>query len=190
MNAHGVLKIAAESAALKQRFFAKNAGLLVEVGGRVAERLRAGGAVLVFGNGGSAADAQHFAGELVGCFHRDRAALPALALNADSAVLTAIGNDLGFESVFKRQVEALGRPGDVAVGISTSGRSANVVEGLRVAHEKGLVTVGLTGGGGGLLAGLVDYLIEVPHDETPRVQEVHAMVVHVLCQIVEQAVAR
>jgi D-sedoheptulose 7-phosphate isomerase len=104
MNAHGVLKIAAESAALKQRFFAKNAGLLVEVGGRVAERLRAGGAVLVFGNGGSAADAQHFAGELVGCFLRDRAALPALALNADSAVLTAIGNDLGFESVFKRQI--------------------------------------------------------------------------------------
>ena len=109
-------KIAAECLALKQRFFDENAGLLIEVGRRICESLRGGGKILVFGNGGSAADAQHFAGELVGRFLRDRAGLPALALTTDSSVLTAIGNDFDFDAVFRRQVEAHGRPGDVAVG--------------------------------------------------------------------------
>jgi len=142
MDEQAVRLIAAESVALKQRFFADSAGLLVEVGSRIAECLRGGGKVLAFGNGGSAADAQHLAGELVGRFLRDRAALAALALTTDSSVVTAIGNDMGYESVFRRQIEAHGRRGDVALGITTSGRSANVVEALRVARERGLVTVG------------------------------------------------
>lgn len=181
-----ILQIAADSIAVKQRFFQENSRLLLEVGKRICESLRAGGKVLTFGNGGSAADAQHFAGELVGRFLRDRAGLPALALTTDSSVMTAIGNDFGFDAVFKRQVEAHGRPGDVAVGLSTSGRSPNVVEALRFARARGLLTVGMTGGGGGRLGGLVHYLIDVPHHETPRIQEVHGMVVHILCQIVEE----
>ena len=190
MDEQAVRLVAAESVALKQRFFEANAGLLVAAGRRMAESLRGGGRVLAFGNGGSAADAQHLAGELVGRFRRDRAALSAIALTTDSSVVTAIGNDMGYDSVFRRQVEAHGRPGDVAVGITTSGRSPNVVQALQLARERGLVTMGLTGGGGGRLAGAVDYLIDVPHTETARIQEVHVMVVHVLCQIVEEEMPR
>jgi D-sedoheptulose 7-phosphate isomerase len=190
MDEQGIKRLAAESVALKQRFFEANAGLLVAAGARIAECLRGGGKVLTFGNGGSAADAQHLAGELVGRFLRDRAALSAIALTTDSSVTTAIANDMGYDSVFRRQVEAHGRPGDVAVGITTSGRSPNVVQALQLARERGLVTLGLTGGGGGRLVGAVDYLIDVPHAETARIQEVHTMVVHVLCQIVEEAMPR
>ena len=190
MDEEAVRLVVAESVALKQRFFAASAGLLVEVGRRMAECLRGGGKVLAFGNGGSAADAQHLAGELVGRFLRDRPALSALALSSDPSVVSAIANDMGYESVFRRQVEAHGRRGDVALGITTSARSASVVQGLQAARERGLVTVALTGGGGGRLAGLVDYLVAVPDEQTARVQEVHAMVVHVLCQVVEQAMPR
>jgi D-sedoheptulose 7-phosphate isomerase len=190
MDAEKIRRIAAESSALKERFFQENAELILEVGTRVSECLRTGGKVLSFGNGGSAADAQHLAGELVGRFLRDRPGLPALALTTDPSVITAIGNDMGFEAVFKRQLEAHGRPGDVAIGISTSGRSPNVVEALRLARSRGLLTVGLTGGGGGRLGGLVHYLIDVPHHETPRIQEVHTMVVHILCQIIEETMTR
>jgi D-sedoheptulose 7-phosphate isomerase len=190
MDVEEIRRIAADSAALKQRFFGESASLLLDLGSRIAESLRAGGKVLAFGNGGSAADAQHLAGELVGRFRLDRPGFPAIALTTDPSVLTALGNDFGFDAVFRRQVEALGRPGDVALGISTSGRSTNVLEGLRAARERGLVTVGLTGGGGGPLRDLVDYLVDVPHSDTPRIQEVHLMVVHVLCQVVEEAVAR
>lgn len=190
MDEQAVRRLAAESVALKQRFFEANAGLLVAAGRRIAECLQGGGKVLTFGNGGSAADAQHLAGELVGRFLRDRAALSAIALTTDSSVTTAIANDMGYDAVFRRQVEAHGRPGDVAVGITTSGRSLNVVQALQLARERGLVTLGLTGGGGGRLAGAVDYLIDVPHAETARIQEVHTMVVHVLCQIVEEAMPR
>jgi D-sedoheptulose 7-phosphate isomerase len=187
MDAEAVRRIATDSLELKQRFFDENAALLVAVGERVAASLRGGGKVLVFGNGGSAADAQHFAGELVGRFLRDRPALPALALTTDPSVMTAIGNDLGYDLVFRRQLEAHGRPGDVAVGITTSGRSENVVAALSAARQRGLVTVALTGNGGGRLKGAVDYLIDVPHRETPRIQEVHGMVVHILCQMIEEA---
>jgi len=190
MDEQGIKRLAAESVALKQRFFEANAGLLVAAGRRIAESLLGGGKVLTFGNGGSAADAQHLAGELVGRFLRDRAALSAIALTTDSSVTTAIANDMGYDAVFRRQVEAHGRPGDVAVGITTSGRSPNVVQALQLARERGLVTLGLTGGGGGRLVGAVDYLIDVPHAETARIQEVHTMVVHVLCQIVEEAMPR
>jgi D-sedoheptulose 7-phosphate isomerase len=187
MNVETLRRIAAESIAVKQRFFAEKAELVVSVGERLATSVKAGGKILVFGNGGSAADAQHFAGELVGRFLRERAALPALALTTDPSVMTAIGNDLGYAVVFRRQVEAHGRPGDVAVGITTSGRSENVVAALAAARERGLVTVALTGSGGSRLKGSVDYLIDVPSDDTPRIQEVHGVVVHLLCQMVEEA---
>jgi D-sedoheptulose 7-phosphate isomerase len=153
----------------------------------MVESLRAGGKILSCGNGGSAADAQHFAAELVGRFAKDRAAWPAIALTTDASILTAVGNDFGFDAVFRRQVEAHGRPGDVAVGISTSGRSPNVIEALKAARDRGLLTVGLSGGGGGRMGGLVHYLVDVPSHKTPRIQEVHALVVHVLCQVVEEA---
>ncbi len=190
MDEADIRRIAAESLALKERFFAENARLLLEVGQRLVECLRSGGKVLVFGNGGSAADAQHLAGELVGRFLRERPGFAAMALTTDPSVITAIGNDMGYDAVFRRQVEAHGRPGDVAIGISTSGRSPNVVEALRLARQRGLLTVGMTGGGGGRLGGLVHYLVDVPHHETPRIQEVHTMVVHILCQLVEDGMSR
>ena len=190
MNADDIRRIVADSVALKERFFAASAPLLLEVGGRMARSLLAGGRVLAFGNGGSAADAQHFVAELVGRMRRERAGLSAIALTTDASIVTAVGNDMGFAAIFRRQVEAHGRPGDVALGISTSGRSPNVVEGLRAAHERGLLTVGLTGNGGGTLAGRVDHLIDVPHADTQRIQEVHTMVLHVLCEVVEEAASR
>jgi D-sedoheptulose 7-phosphate isomerase len=187
MNADDIGRIVADSVALKERFFAASAPLLLEVGRRMGETLLAGGRVLAFGNGGSAADAQHFVSELVGRMRRERAGLSAIALTTDPSIVTAVGNDMGFDAVFRRQVEAHGRPGDVALGISTSGRSPNVLEGLRAARARGLVTVGLTGNGGGAVAGLVDHLIDVPHGDTQRIQEVHSMVLHVLCEVVEEA---
>jgi D-sedoheptulose 7-phosphate isomerase len=190
MDAEDIRRVAAESAALQRRFFDEGAEQLLEVGSLLARSLLAGGRVLAFGNGGSAADAQHLAAELVGRYRRERRGLAALALVSDAAVLTALANDMGFESVFLRQIEAQGRAGDVAVGISTSGRSPNVVEALRGARSRGLTTVGLTGNGGGALAGLVHHLVDVPHADTARIQEVHGVVVHVLCQIVEEAVGR
>jgi D-sedoheptulose 7-phosphate isomerase len=187
MNLETLRRIASDSVALKQRFFDEKAEFVLSVGERLAASVKAGGRILVFGNGGSAADAQHFAGELVGRFLRERRALPALALTTDPSVMTAIGNDMGYALVFKRQVEAHGRPGDVALGITTSGSSANVVAALAAARERGLLTVALTGSGGARLKGSVDYLIDVPHDDTPRIQEVHGLVVHLLCQIIEEA---
>ena len=188
MNADDIRRIVADSVALKERFFAQEASLLLEVGGKMAESLRAGGRVLAFGNGGSAADAQHFVAELVGRFQHERPALSAIALTTDPSVVTAVGNDMGFAAVFRRQIEAHGRPGDVALGISTSGRSPNVVEALRAARQRGLLTVGLTGNGGGEVRGLVHHLIDVPHPDTQRIQEVHSMVLHLLGQVVEEAI--
>jgi D-sedoheptulose 7-phosphate isomerase len=190
MDAEDIRRLVAESTGLKTRFFAENGPLLLEVAELVAHRLREGGRVLAFGNGGSASDAQHLAAELVGRFRRERAGLSAIALGTDPAVVTALANDLGFEAVFRRQVEAHGRPGDVAIGITTSGRSPNVVAGLRAARDRGLVTVGLSGNGGGDLVGLVQHLVDVPHTDTARIQEVHGMVVHVLCQAVEEWTGR
>ena len=159
---------------------------VVQAADAVLEAHAAGGKVLVFGNGGSAADAVHFAAELVGRFERDRAGLAALALTTDMSVLTSVSNDYGFARVFARQVEALGRPGDVAFAISTSGTSANVVEGAREAAKRGLRTVGLTGRDGGTLGAMVDIHINVPHDVTCRVQEVHMTLLHAICDIVER----
>jgi D-sedoheptulose 7-phosphate isomerase len=152
---------------------------------RVAAALRAGGKLLICGNGGSAADAQHWAGELVGRFQHDRPGLAAIALTTDSSTLTAIGNDYGYERLFARQIEALGRPGDVLFALSTSGRSPNVLAALRAARERGLATVGFTGEGGGEMAPLCDILLRVPSDATPRIQEGHEVLGHAICALVE-----
>jgi D-sedoheptulose 7-phosphate isomerase len=154
----------------------------------VTSALLQGRKVLLFGNGGSAADAQHIAAELVGRFNFDRPALPALALSVNTSCVTAIGNDFGFEQVFSRQIEALGAPGDVAIGLSTSGNSANVLRALLAAKKKGLHAVGLTGSSGGKLKEAVDHCICVPSNETPRIQECHILVGHVVSQLVEETI--
>lgn len=188
MNEQALRRAVDESLALKRRFFEDSSAVILEAGRRIAASLRAGGRLLSFGNGGSAADAQHLAAELVGRFQRERAGLAALALTSDPSVVTALANDYGFERIFARQIQAHGRSGDVAFGISTSGRSANVLAGLREARAHGLLTIGLTGRGGGELRPLADLMIDVPHDNTQRIQEVHGMVVHLLCEIVDDAV--
>jgi D-sedoheptulose 7-phosphate isomerase len=152
----------------------------------IVAAFRAGRKVLVCGNGGSAADSQHFAAELVGRFERDRRGWPALALTTDSSILTAVGNDYGFERVFARQVEAHGQPGDVLVAISTSGCSPDVMAAVEVARARNLVTIGLTGRDGGALGISVDVHVNVPSTSTARTQEVHCTVLHVLCDLVEQ----
>jgi D-sedoheptulose 7-phosphate isomerase len=151
---------------------------------------KTGGKLLVFGNGGSSADAQHFCGELVGRFKCERQALPALALSANQAVLTAWGNDYSFETVFSRQVQAFGKPEDIAFGISTSGNSPNVVEGLRVARGRGLATIGLSGKGGGQMSAWCDVLMAVPLVETPRIQEIHLITYHAICEAIENSLFR
>jgi D-sedoheptulose 7-phosphate isomerase len=157
---------------------------------RVAEVLiqafRAGNKVLLFGNGGSAADAQHIAAELVGRFAFDRPALPALALSVNTSCLTAIGNDYGFDLAFSRQLEALGRRGDVAIGISTSGNSPNVLRAMTTATQMGLRTVGMTGAKGSKLAEVVEHCICVPATETPRIQECHILIGHIISELVEK----
>ena len=142
--------------------------------------------VILFGNGGSAADAQHVAGELVNKLQLEREALAAIALTTDSSVLTSIANDYDYSRVFARQVEAWAKEGDVVIGISTSGNSANVMEAVKVAKEKGAKTVGLTGRSGGKLAKLVDLAVRVPSDETPRIQESHITILHIICYLVER----
>ena len=158
---------------------------VAEVGRRMARALAARQRVFFFGNGGSAADAQHLAAELVGRFGRERRALPAIALTTDTSAITAVANDSSFEKIFVRQIEALAEPGDVAVGISTSGKSANVLAAIRAAKERGVVTVGMTGGSGRELAAAADYCIRIPTDNTARVQEKHILIGHILCEIVE-----
>ena len=152
----------------------------------IIEAYRKKNKVILFGNGGSAADAQHIAGELVNRLHLEREALPAIALTTDSSVLTSIANDYDYSRIFARQVEALAKEGDVAIGISTSGNSSNVIEAVKTAKEKGAKTVGFTGNKGGNLAELVDFVISVPSDETPRVQESHITIFHIICCLVER----
>lgn len=150
--------------------------------------LKQGNKLLLFGNGGSAADAQHIAAELVGRFAFDRPALPALALSVNSSCVTAIGNDYGFDQVFSRQLEALARPDDVAIGISTSGNSANVLRAMSTAKKIGLKTIALTGRSGGNLKKAVDYCICVPSDKTPRIQECHILIGHIISELVEREI--
>lgn len=156
----------------------------------VTETISSGGKVLVFGNGGSAADSQHFAAELVGRFRRERKGVPAIALTTDTSALTAIGNDYGFDSIFSRQVEALAQPGDVVIGLSTSGNSANVMKAMQAARAAGCKTVGLLGRDGGALADSVDLALVVAAEETSHIQECHIVIIHLLCELVEQALER
>jgi len=160
-------------------------GQVIQAALEIVKALRGGGKVLFFGNGGSAADAQHLAAEFTGRYLKERRALPALALHANTSALTAIGNDYGFDLVFARQVEALGKQGDVAVGISTSGNSPNVLRGLEVARSKSIFTVALTGASGGKIKDLVDCAICIPSQETPRIQECHILAGHIICEITE-----
>lgn len=176
----------ADSRQVQARFFEKEQDRILETAAILSERMRRGGKILLFGNGGSAADAQHIAAEFVGRFGPDRPALPALSLSVDPSVVTAVGNDYGFEHIFARQVEAHGRESDVAVGISTSGNSPNVLEALRSASKAGLYTIGLTGETGGKMRGLVDALFCVPSTRTPRIQETHIMIGHFLSELIDR----
>ena len=167
----------------------ENEGLLElihEVALACIRTLESGGKLILFGNGGSAADAQHLAAELIGRYLRERRALPAIALTTNTSCLTAIGNDYSYEEVFSRQIEAIGCKGDLAIGISTSGNSQNVIRALLVAKKKGLVTVGMTGSSGGKLRDATDYCLCIPSEHTPRIQEVHIAVGHILCEIIEE----
>ncbi|HEY7856512.1 MAG TPA: D-sedoheptulose 7-phosphate isomerase [Terriglobales bacterium] len=148
---------------------------------------QAGGKAIFCGNGGSAADAQHLAAEFVGRYLAERRPLPALALHANSSSLTAIGNDYGYEHSFSRPLEALAQPGDIVIGLTTSGNSANIIEAFRRAHALGLTTIGMTGQGGGKLREHTDILLDVPSRETPRIQECHILIGHCLCEAVEKA---
>lgn len=161
---------------------AADIGLAVEA---CVSSLRAGGKLLFAGNGGSAADAQHWAGELVSRFYYDRPGLPAIALTTDTSILTAIGNDYGYDYTFARQVEALGRPGDVLVLISTSGNSPNVVRAAEAARARDVKVIGFTGQGGGKLAPMSDICFRIPSNETPRIQEGHEFIGHLLCALIE-----
>jgi len=178
-----VIRVLKEAAAAHERM-AANAAPVVAVADAIIKSLKQGGSVLVFGNGGSAADAQHFAAELLGRYEKERKAWPAVALTTDTSALTAIGNDYGFDRVFARQLEALGKKGDVAIGISTSGNSPNVLRALDAANDRGLITVALTGKGG-KAGSIAKHHIAVQEDRTARVQEIHATLLHVICELVE-----
>ena len=179
-----IARHAEEGLRLRQDFFATQAENLDDCARRIALAMTKGNKLLICGNGGSAADAQHLAGEFVNRFLLDRPPLPALALTTDSSVLTAIGNDFGFEEVFAKQIHALGVPGDVLLAISTSGKSPNVLAALRAAKEKNMHTIGLSGAGHGMDT-LCDITLHVPHVSTPLVQEIHISAGHLICELVE-----
>jgi len=183
-----ISRIVADSIDAKQRFFAEFAGEVERAAGVISDSLKSGSKLLVFGNGGSAADAQHIAGELVNRFLQERRALPAIALTTDGGVLTCIANDIGFERVFARQIEALGDEGDVCLAISTSGQSANIVAACEQARSQKITVIGLLGRDGGKVARLCDIALIIPSDDTQRIQETHNLVGHILCELIESEV--
>jgi D-sedoheptulose 7-phosphate isomerase len=189
---HRVSKLIEASIATKQALLSSPDVVLTvaKVSEILVNALKQGNKVLLFGNGGSAADAQHIAAELVGRFAFDRPALPALALSVNTSCVTAIGNDYGFDQVFSRQLEALARRGDIAIGISTSGNSANVLNAMSTAKKIGLHTIALTGRTGGNLRNTVDHCICVPSNETPRIQECHILIGHIISELVEREIFR
>ncbi len=174
-----------ESAEVKSRFLKENLSKLLEVIKLISHTFEAGNKVFLFGNGGSAADAQHIAAEFVNRYIMDRPPLPAIALTTDTSVLTSISNDMAFNEIFSRQLKALGKEGDVAVGLSTSGNSSNVIKAFEVAQEMGMRTVALTGNDGGALSKIADLTLVVSSSSTPRIQETHILVGHLLCEMVE-----
>src|ERR1700733_12340075 len=189
-NIHALVRGRIERAvAVKQELLLDDnyQGLVIQVAMRITQSLNSGGKVIFFGNGGSAADAQHLAAEFTGRYLKERRALPALALHANTSSLTAIGNDYGFDLVFARQLEALGKEGDVAIGISTSGNSRNVIRAFEAAKSKSIYTVAFTGASGGAMKKLADCTICIPTEETPRIQECHILAGHIICEIVELA---
>jgi len=179
-----VIEYANEGTQLRERFFRENSQTVVDAGRTLAICLANGGKILFCGNGGSAADAQHLAAEFVNRFQLERPPLPAMALTTDTSILTAIGNDYGFDQVFAKQVQALGCPGDVLVGISTSGNSPNVVAAMRLAKEKGMTTVGMTGKNGEIVQ-FSDLAILVPHSVTAHIQEIHIACGHLMCKLAD-----
>ncbi|MFH1904569.1 MAG: D-sedoheptulose 7-phosphate isomerase [bacterium] len=185
MDKH-IIEILEESIAVKQDIIANQIDVIVKIVNSIADVLSRGGKLLVFGNGGSAADAQHIAGELVGRFELERSALPAIALTTDSSVITSISNDYSFNEIFSRQIEALGTQEDMALGISTSGNSENVLAGIRKAKSMKLTTIGFSGKEGGTLAKITDLCFIAPCSSTPRIQEAHITVEHIICKLVEE----
>ncbi len=183
-----VIQAFEESAEVKRRFVREHADRIVDVMGLITRAFREGHKLLLFGNGGSATDASHIAAELVGRYRRDRRPLPAIALTTDIAVLTCIANDFAYDEIFARQLRAHGQKGDIAVAISTSGNSPNVLKGIEAARECGLTTVGWTGGTGGKLAALVDLCFVVPSTDTARIQESHITLGHVLCELIDEQI--
>jgi D-sedoheptulose 7-phosphate isomerase len=177
--------MAAESLDAKRRFFEQSSQDLALAARMIIESIRAGGKLMIFGNGGSAADAQHIAAELAFKMVREREAIPALALTTDTSLLTAISNDRSFNFVFARQIQAIGRKGDIVLAISTSGNSPNVIEAVKQAREMGVRIIGLLGAGGGKVFEMVDLALIVPHNETQRIQEVHIAAGHIICQLIE-----
>jgi D-sedoheptulose 7-phosphate isomerase len=186
MDIESIIAAFETSADVKNEFIRTHAERVVEVGQLLIRAFREGKKVMLFGNGGSATDASHIAAEFVGRYRRDRDPLPALALGTDMAALTCIANDYDFTDIFSRQILAHGRKGDVAIAISTSGNSLNVIRGVEAAHDRGLVTVGWTGATGGKLTDLVDYCFCVPSSVTARIQECHITLGHVLCELIEE----
>lgn len=182
-----IIEIANTALDVKHRFFAENANVVARAALVLIEAVRAGKKILLFGNGGSAADAQHIAAEFVNRYQMERPGLAAIALTTDTSILTSIANDTAFEEVFSRQIEALGQEGDVAVAITTSGTSPNVIRGVETARQRGLRTMGLLGKDGGAVKELVELPIIVPSPSTSRIQEVHITIGHILCELVEQS---
>jgi D-sedoheptulose 7-phosphate isomerase len=180
-----IVKIFKESSNLKEAFVGENLDGIVNVVEVITAALKAGNKILIFGNGGSAADAQHLAAEFVNRFLIERPPLPAIALSTDTSIITSIGNDYDFSEIFSKQIRAIGQAGDVAWGISTSGSSRNVIKAFEVAKKMGLVTIGVTGRDGGDIAKMVDYSLNVSSQSTPRIQEVHITLGHAICEMVD-----
>jgi len=176
-----------QSIQVKEELLRNNIGQIVEISELVIDALRKNGKVILFGNGGSASDSQHIAAELIGRFKKDRTALAAIALTANTSVLTSLANDYGYEIVFAKQIEALGHKNDIAIGISTSGKAKNVLAGIKQAKKIGLKTVALTGADGGELAKIADLSLVVPSMITARIQEAHITIGHIVCELVEEA---
>ena len=180
-----IIKIFKESSQLKEVFVNENLLGIVKVIEAITEALKGGNKILLFGNGGSAADAQHLAAEFVNRFVIERPPLPAIALNTDTSVITSIGNDYDFSEIFDKQIRAIGKPGDVAWGISTSGNSPNIVKALETAKKMNLITIGFTGRDGGNIIKIVDYSLNVSSNSVPRIQEIHITAGHAICEMVD-----
>ena len=183
-------QIFADSIAVKQETLKKNVTQIANAAEAIIEALKAGNKIMFCGNGGSAADSQHIAAEFVGRFQKERAAWPAIALTTDTSALTALGNDYTFDIIFSRQIQALGKKGDVLIGISTSGNSKNVLEALKIAKSMGIKTIGVTGGTGGQMVPLSDISIIAASPKTARIQESHLVIFHTICEIVENALTK